>query len=150
VTSNVHTNKDKTSGKWKSEPVSNIRIKISALWVSLLFIFAYVDLFSLYRSDFRSEIESGQISGFDINQMFLFLTTLYILIPSLMVAGTVLLPARPVRILNIALGVFYAVTILAGAVGEWSYYVFGSVIEFGLLVLIVVYAWKWPKNSPMV
>lgn len=150
MTSSMRVNEGETSDKWKSVPVSNIRIIISALWVSLLFIFAYVDLFSLYRSDFRSEIESGQISGFDINQTFLFLTTLYILIPSLMVAGTVLLPARPVRILNIVLGVFYAVTILAGAVGEWSYYVFGSVIEFGLLVLIVVYAWKWPKNSPTV
>ena len=29
----------------------NVRIKLSALWTSTLFIFAYVDLFSLYRPD---------------------------------------------------------------------------------------------------
>jgi hypothetical protein len=32
-------------------PVS-VRNKISALWASTLFVFAYVDLFSFYRSDF--------------------------------------------------------------------------------------------------
>jgi len=26
----------------------NVRIKISVLWTSMLFVFAYVDLFSLY------------------------------------------------------------------------------------------------------
>jgi hypothetical protein len=31
----------------------NVRVKIAALWTSMLFIFAYVDLFSLYRPDFR-------------------------------------------------------------------------------------------------
>jgi hypothetical protein len=32
----------------------NVRIKISALWTSMLFVFAYVDLFSLYRRDVRA------------------------------------------------------------------------------------------------
>jgi hypothetical protein len=29
----------------------NVRIKLSALWTSMLFVFAYVDLFSLYQPD---------------------------------------------------------------------------------------------------
>jgi hypothetical protein len=34
----------------KLEPFNvNVRTKISALWTSMLFDFAYVDLFSLYR-----------------------------------------------------------------------------------------------------
>jgi hypothetical protein len=32
----------------------NVRIKISALWTSMLVVFAYVDLFSLYRRDVRA------------------------------------------------------------------------------------------------
>jgi hypothetical protein len=35
----------------------NVRNKISALWASTLFVFAYVDLFSFYRSDFRADVE---------------------------------------------------------------------------------------------
>jgi hypothetical protein len=33
------------------------RIKLSALWTSMLFVFAYVDLFSLYRADIRADLE---------------------------------------------------------------------------------------------
>ena len=41
----------------KLEPFPvNVRVKISALWASMLFVFVYVDLFSLYRPDFRADI----------------------------------------------------------------------------------------------
>ena len=46
----------------------NVRIKLSALWTSTLFVFAYVDLFSLYRPDFRADVEAGEIGGFTVNQ----------------------------------------------------------------------------------
>src|SRR5918999_4982276 len=70
----------------KFEPSNvNVRVKISALWTSMLFVFAYVDLFSLYRSDVRADLEAGEIGGFDVNQTFLFGTTVYVVIPSLMV-----------------------------------------------------------------
>jgi hypothetical protein len=49
----------------------NVRIKISALWTSVLFVLAYVDLFSLDRRDFRADLEAGEVSGFTINQSFL-------------------------------------------------------------------------------
>jgi hypothetical protein len=42
----------------------NVRIKISALWTLTLFVFAYVDLFSLYRPDVRTDLEAGEIGGF--------------------------------------------------------------------------------------
>ena len=38
----------------------NPRLKIAALWTSMLFIYAYVDLFSLYRADVRADIEAGE------------------------------------------------------------------------------------------
>ena len=41
----------------------NVRIKISALWTAMLFVFAYVDIFGLYRADIRADIEAGQIGG---------------------------------------------------------------------------------------
>jgi len=53
----------------------NVRNKISALWASTLFVFAYVDLFSFYRSDFRADLETGEVGGFTVNQSFLLGTT---------------------------------------------------------------------------
>ena len=125
----------------------NMRIKISALWASMLFVFAYVDLFSLYRPDFRADIAAGEIAGFTINQAFLLGTTLYILIPSLMVFLALVLRPQVNRIANIALSVVYALTIIAGAIGEWNYWILGSAVEVGLLGAIVYYAWTWPREA---
>ena len=135
----------KTADK-KFEPFNvNVRIKISALWTAMLFVFAYIDVFSLYRHDFRADIEAGQVGGFTVNQPFLLVTTIYIVIPSLMVFGALVLRPRINRIANIALSILYAITIIAGSVGEWSYYVLGSAIEVALLAGIIHYARTWPN-----
>ena len=76
---------------------------------------------------------------------FLLATTIYIVIPSLMVFGALVLGPRVNRIANIALGIVYAVAIIVGAVGEWSYYILGSSIEVALLAAVVYYAWTWPR-----
>jgi hypothetical protein len=134
----------------KFEPATvNVRTKISALWTSMLFVFAYVDLFSLYRADLRADLEAGRIGGFTVNQSFLLGTTAYVVIPSLMVFCTLVLRPRLNRVANIALGIVYTVTIVVGAVGEWGYYILGSVIEVAMLAAIVYFAWTWPKQAPV-
>jgi hypothetical protein len=125
----------------------NVRIKISALWTSMLFVFAYVDIFSLYRPDVRADLEAGELAGFTVNQAFLLGTTAYVVIPSVMVFLGLVLRPRVNRIANIALGIVYALTIIAGAIGEWNYYILGSAIEVVLLATIVYYAWTWPNET---
>jgi uncharacterized membrane protein YphA (DoxX/SURF4 family) len=125
----------------------NVRIKISALWTSMLFVFAYVDVFSLYRPDVRADLEAGEIGGFTVDRALLFGTTVYVVIPSLMVFCALVLRPRVDRIANIALSIVYALTIIAGAIGEWSYYILGSVIEVALLGGVVYYAWTWPLSA---
>jgi len=132
----------------KFEPFNvNVRVKISALWTSMLFVFAYVDLFSLYRPDVRANLETGEVAGFTVNQSFLLGTTVYVVIPSLMVFLALVLRPRVGRIANIVLGVLYALTIIAGAIGEWNYYILGSAVEVALIAAIVYYAWTWPKET---
>jgi hypothetical protein len=65
-----------------------------------------------------------------------------------MVFCALILRPRVNRIANIALGIIYALTILAGAIGEWNYYILGSAIEVALLAALVYYAWTWPKENP--
>jgi hypothetical protein len=101
----------------KFEPCNvKVRIKISALWTSVLFVFAYVDLFSLYRRDFRADLEAGEVGGLALNQAFLFGTTAYVVIPSLMVFGALVLRPRVNRLANIALGIVYALKLPATSV----------------------------------
>ena len=134
--------------KLEAFPV-NVRVKISALWASMLFVFAYVDLFSFYRADVRADIAAGEIGGFTINQSFLLGTTAYVVIPALMVFGALVLRPRINRIVNIALSVVYALTIVGGAIGEWNYYLLGSTVEVLLLAAVAYYAWTWPKAAPV-
>lgn len=128
----------------------NVRIKISALWTAMLFVFVYVDLFSFYRSDFRASVEAGEVGGFTVNQSFLLATTIYVAIPALMVFGALVLRPGINRVVNIALAIVYAPTIIAGAAGEWNYYLLGSAIEVAMLAAIVYHAWTWPKRREQV
>jgi hypothetical protein len=125
----------------------DVRIKLAALWTSMMFVFVYVDLFSMFRADVRAEIESGEIAGFTIGGTFLLAVTTYILLPSLMIYGSVALRAGWARRLNIWLAVIYAVTIVGGAVGEWGYYLLGSAVELAILAIIVRHGLRWPHQA---
>lgn len=125
------------------------RAKIAAAWAATMFIFAYVDLFAFYRADFRAEVESGTVAGFDIAPGFLMFTTIYVMLPSLMVYLSVVLPRQSSRFLNLVLPVLYAASIVVAARGEWAYFLLGSAVEIALLAAIVVHAWKWrPTTEP--
>lgn len=124
----------------------NVRIKISALWAATMFVFAYVDLFSLYRADVRADLEAGKVFAFDVGQGFLLGVTLYIAIPSLMVFLGLVLPARVARWSSIALATAYLLTVVGSVVGEsYVYYLVGSALEAVALVAIIVLAWTWPS-----
>ena len=128
----------------------NPRIKIAALWTAMLFIFAYVDLFGLFRSDVRADIEAGKVFAFTIGQGVLLGMTIYVIVPSLMVFLSLVLPVRVTRMANLVLAVIYAVTVAGGSIGEWNYYILGSLTEAALLAGVAYYAWTWPKVTDAV
>lgn len=124
----------------------NPRLKMAALWVSMLFVFAYVDLFSLYRADVRADLEAGEMAGFTVNQGFLLGVTAYVAIPSLMVFLTLVLPARVARRTNVVVAALYLLTVLVSAFDDWAFVVAGSAVEAVLLAGIVYIAWTWPTE----
>ena len=122
------------------------RLKIAALWTATMLIFAYVDLFSLYRPDVRSDIDAGKVFAFDINQAFLFFTTLYVIIPALMIYLSLVMRRRVNRVVNMVAAAIYAITIAGSAVGEWNYFILGSMVEVVLLTLVIRHAWTWRER----
>jgi hypothetical protein len=126
----------------------NVKIKLSALWIVVMFLYAYVDIFSLFKPGIIEGIIAGKVFIFQVSQLFLFLTTLYIVIPSVMIFLSLVLKPKVNRWTNIIVSIFYFVTMLGACIGEtWSFYIFGTIIESLLLFLIVWYAWKWPKRT---
>jgi hypothetical protein len=102
------------------DPWISPRPKLAALWTATMFVFAYADLSSLYRADVRADLDAGELAGFTVDGGFLLAVTLYVTIPSLMVALSLLLPKRALRPVGMALAVLYVLTIAVSAVGEWG------------------------------
>jgi hypothetical protein len=142
-------NQNRTTSLYDS-PV-DVKVVLSGLWISMLFVFAYVDIFGFWRDDVINGALEGKVpgAGFEIDQTFLALTTVYILIPSLMVIVSLLTPARINRTTNLVVSLLYAVSVVVSIIGEtWVYYILGSVVEVLLLLVIARVAWAWPRRLP--
>ena len=140
------TTKTTSTRQYRDSPV-DVKLVLSALWITMLFVFAYVDIFAFFRADVLEAALDGEIAttGFTVNQLFLTYTLVYILLPALMVVLSLVLPPRINRMVNIVVSLLYVVTIIGGAIGEtWAYYIIGSIVEVILLAAIARTAWNWP------
>lgn len=131
----------------------NVRIKLSALWTSLMFCYLYGDYFELYVPG-KTE---GLISGENMLDapMKLFAATFMLTVPALMVFLSLVLKPAFCRILNIILGIFFTLLMLliaTSSLTEWrSFYVFLAMVESMITVCVIWQAWNWPKTaSPQV
>ena len=124
-----------------------VRLKISALWVVLLFLYAYGDIFGFFKPGQIEDVVSGEISGIDITEGFLFAISVYVAVASVMIFLTLVLRPAAARWSNIVLAILYVATIVAAALGESAYYWFLSAVEIATLLLVVRYAWTWPRGE---
>jgi Family of unknown function (DUF6326) len=125
-----------------------VRLKMSALWIAVLLLFAYGDIFGFFQPGQIEEVAGGEISGIEITQVFLMAASAYIAIASVMVFLSLVLRPTVNRWTNIVLPILYVVSIAASVIGEdWAYFFFLSIVESALLLAIVWYAWTWPKQE---
>lgn len=126
----------------------DVKLVLSALWISMLFVFAYVDIFAYLRADVLKAALDGEVAstGFTVNQAFLVYTLVYVLVPAMMVALSLVLRPRANRLTNIVVSLVYLLTVIGSTVGEtWAYYFIGSAVEVVLLAVIARTAWVWPR-----
>lgn len=125
----------------------NVRIKLSALWASVMFCYIYGDYFSLYVPN---KIQ-GFISGENMldSPIKLFAAMILMVIPSLMIFLSILLKPKLARLLNIIFGIIYTAIMLLIAATTldpwWAFYVFLALVESTITILIVWQAYKWPR-----
>ena len=136
-----------TAARQYQDTQVDVKLVLSALWIAMLFVFAYVDIFGFYRADVLDAALDGKVATttFTVNQVFLTATLIYILLPTLMVVLSLVLKPRVSRIINIAVSLLYVTSIIVSCIGEeWVYYILGSAVEAMLLLGIARTAWKWP------
>jgi uncharacterized protein DUF6326 len=137
-----------SSSKILEDERIGVRLKISALWIAMLFLFAYGDIFGFFRAGVIEDVITGEVSGIKVTQAFLFAVSVYIAIASVMVFLTLVLKPMVNRWTNIVLPILYIVSIVASVIGEdWAYFWFLSIAESALLFLIAWYAWTWPVQE---
>jgi Family of unknown function (DUF6326) len=123
-----------------------VNMKLAALWTAFMFFYIYVDYFGLYKPDYINNILAGKVFVFDITQVFLLTGLALTTIPALMIFLSVALSAKVNRWTNIIVAAVYIPYTLFNLAGEfWMYLVYGAVVEVVLLLLIIRYAWKWPR-----
>ena len=128
-------------------PKVNIKLKLAALWASTTFCYIYGDYFELYTPGKLDSLLIGK--NILDNPVKLLVASIILVVPSVMVAASVLLPPKVNRTMNIIFGAVFTIMMLfigINSLTEWySFYVFLAFVESILTFLIVLYAIKWPK-----
>ena len=127
----------------------NVRSKLSFLWTSVMFCFLYGDYFELYVP---KKIQ-GLMSGVNMlnSPTKLFIASVVLSIPAIMIAITALINSNVVKWLNIFFGFMFAlmmILILINSISIWyAFYVFFAILEVIIALTIVWQAWSWPKRD---
>ena len=143
----MNSNK-KTAGILEDVKI-NIKIKLSVLWATVMFLFIYVDIFGNFKPGVLEDIMSGEVAGMQINHVWLLGATIMMSIPALMVFLSMALKPKINRWVNIIVATLFIVIGLGSLFIDvpWVFYVYGTMLEIVLLLLIIRYAWKWPKPN---
>ena len=131
-----------------SEYEINIKIKLSALWASVMSLYIYCDYFELYTPNKLQSMIDGTTRFGSGDQGVLLGLSAIVLVTSLMICLSILLPAAINRVLNILVGLI--MTLMLGFlayVAGWYFYKMYAAVESLLTLLIAWLAWKWPKTS---
>ena len=138
----------KTAGILKDVKI-DIKIKLSALWIVLMFCYTYADILGFYAPGNIEELISGEIAGIQMTQGLLLGSAILMVIPSVMVFLSLMLKAKANRWTNIIVGIVYmgvlGSTFLTGR--NPAYYILYAIVKAMLIVLVIWQAWTWPKEQ---
>jgi hypothetical protein len=137
----------KNAGTALDDVKVHVKLKLSALWASVMFCYVYGDYFLLYQPGKLRDILEGNMAPLGpVTQGVLLFTSVSMAIPAVMIFLSLALKADLNRWLNIILGVIYTVFVLITMPGAWTFYLFLGSADIVLTGLIVWYAWTWPKQ----
>lgn len=124
-----------------------VRLRLSALWASVMFCYIYGDYFGLYRPGTLQGMLDGRMGPLGpTTQGVLLGTALLMAVPAAMVALSVLLPAVLARWSNVVFGLAYTAVMAVSLPGAWTFYIVLGVLEMLATLAIAVLAWRWPRT----
>ncbi len=126
--------------------MEDMRIKLSALWVSLMLTNLLGDVLRIFAGD----TIAGEIEGVQITQGVWLGIAVLMVIPVFMVFLSLSLNYKANRWANIIVALFYFVFNLIGLPTYPSLYdQFLIIVGLGFNLLTVWHAWKWPEQESL-
>ncbi|SKB30891.1 DUF6326 family protein [Luteibacter sp. 22Crub2.1] len=132
------------------DPPVPVRLKLAALWTSLMSCYIYGDYFGLYVPGKLQGVLNGDGPIGPTSQGTLVGASMLLAAPALMIALSLLLPVRACRIVTIILGIFYTLVMAATMTDAWWFYKAMGVIEMTISLITVGLAWRWPRVASTV
>ena len=127
----------------------NLRIKLISLWAAVMFFYLYGDYFALYIPGEAENLVKGKVIL--NNPVKLFVASVLMAIPPIVIIATVMANAALARWANIGAGILFTGIMVLIAVTSidpaWAAYVFYAFVESCTTIAIVWLALKWPKNA---
>ena len=120
------------------------KVKISTLWIVVMFNMLAIDIFSLYIPGTLEELTkfAGETS---ITRIMLF-AAIMIEIPIVMIFLSRVLKRNINRLVNI-IAVIITIVFVVGMGSTYPHYIFLGTIEVVCMLLIIWYAWKWTTQD---
>lgn len=142
-------NPNKKTARILEDVKINVKIKLAALWVALMFLYIYADIKAFFQTGIIEQIIAGEVEGIQITPTLLWVTAILMSIPSVMVLLSLTLKPQANRWINIIVSIFHiglAIRLMLMP-GAWAYSYIYSIGQIVCLLLIVWSAWKWPKQE---
>jgi hypothetical protein len=125
--------------------MDEVKIKLSALWVSLMLTFFLGDVMRIFSGDYDDYMAGG---GYQLTDGMYLGIAMLMVIPIVMVILSLTLKYKANRRANIIVAVFFFAFNLIGLPTYASAYdQFLIIVGLGFNVLTVWFAWKWPKQE---
>ena len=130
----------------KTAKMWDMKARLSTLWIFVMFNMLSADIYSFMIPGVLEELNTGYAGEIQITQGFLLFAAIMIEIPIAMILLSRVLKYRANRWANIIAGAVTIAFVIGGG-STYLHYLFFATIEVVCMLLIVWYAWKWPKQE---
>jgi hypothetical protein len=139
-----HHSKREKEMTTKTIKMEDMKAKLSTLWIVVMFCLLSADVLSLYIPGAHEEM--AEFAGKTPIPQLMLGGAVMMAIPIAMIFLSRILKHRANRWTNIIAAAITIVYVVGGG-STYPHYIFLAAIEVLAMLLIVWYAWKWPKEE---
>ena len=124
----------------------DVRSKLSTLCILVLFNMVFADVVGFMNPGALERIIGGEEAAFEITQGLLVVFAVLLEIPIAMILLSRVLNRRANQLANTA-AVVLTILFVIGGRSEYLSYLFFATMEVVFMLLILWFAWTWPKQE---